>query len=1526
MMKRLFLILLIVFCVNFGFTQTAIDDPSTTTIGSAGDDVARSGLTYTYTITPSWPSLCLGWGFDRTNTSLGCINGNDISTPNCANYFTSSVSLSGNIAYLPTTTWVQYVNTSGVMGTRTVEARLVFTATDGGGGINWTQNGDVVFIPVTQNFQVKVELQLKGPTDAQWGTNSNANSYSNTWAGAIDVYNALHTNASYSIYTSYNESATTFYSIPTSSTTPTITTPASCGVSTTSTGYTFNWSGSCTIHPNSRYEWNMNNNGWVNNGTSTSEWESLNMGENIFQVRYYDGCNEQYYTTAQCYIYRIDADYCGNVNHGGNDWTISSNTTVAGRHYNVGTFTVNSGVTATVSSSCHYFYVEAENVNIIGTIYANGAGNSGGSGGSYGGLWAEDGSTDGRGITFCWDKDNCKALGQRGGYGGGAGIGTGGGNAGSTGGTGYGSKQECFFIGDEGGVVGGGGGGGAGSGGSYGGAGGAGTTGGIGGEDDAQCGNSGCRTYSVGGGGSGGSVKSTFGTSTEIINYGSGGGGAGGGGRGAFCSPGIPPHTCYTAGGSGGKGGGAVKLVASEDLTCSGNIYANGTNGSNGGEGGENNFTSGCCSDFTPDCTEQTFCGPGGGGSGAGGGSGGGIMLKANCDISVTGNLQANGGNGGNGGDGGWSDWGSGSDYYGGKGSGGSGGGGGRVKIFKNPCANNNTSVSISVTGGSGGSVASNGRASTGSGGNAGSSGTSIIATASSVSALSPGTIDSDQSICYNTLPSGLTSTSAASGGSCGSIVYQWMQCTSGCSTPPTNYTSISGETGTTYNPPGVTQTTSYVRRAISDNCTDYSDIVTLTLYNAAIAEGTWVGAISTNWFDCRNWGNGRVPDASLSVTIPNVCTYYPIISSGIANCYNLVIQQFGQITVSGGTLNVTGISSTIGQGWPGVDIDGGTFLITSGNLNVSYSIENSYGQFNVSGGTVVITEDLANVYYALGIPSMNISGGTITCKDIYISDGNINHSGGSISITGSYEDNGGNYVGSGNAVFNLNSNSYLSLDSGTYFNDLNVNGSNSIDIGSGYGARILGNFTIASSCSFETNSYFIYVGGDFYNNGVYSSGTGSLILNGSGLQSVKTNGSIIYRLIFSNDNDGDMDILLLDNMTISNSAVFSNGIVNTGSNKFIFGNSATSSAGTTTSFVDGTVEKQNCTNTFTFPTGDVNTARDIGFGTEYYRVWAPFIADPVSPTTITVRYLFSNVGLNEWWYHVWTHEFPLTHTTNREYWIVNSSSNLKATLNWNNNDPCSIHDFCAPNPTDFMGSDLTIAYWDGIWKDAGGDASAEVYANGDITSTIDIPFGAKGERQITFGAKNTELPLPIELTYFRAVCDGSKAIIEWETSSEINNDYFILEKLNDADDFFEVARISGVGNSNEILYYKFVDESLFDGDNYYRLKQVDFDGKITVYKVIFLNCDRSASGQPTMYAYPDPFTNELNVIIENLDDKEFVLDVFDELGRIVYSKKYSTESVDFKTTIDLNELRPAVYNLRSISVGGVMNLKVVKK
>ncbi len=471
-------------------------------------------------------------------------------------------------------------------------------------------------------------------------------------------------------------------------------------------------------------------------------------------------------------------------------------------------------------------------------------------------------------------------------------------------------------------------------------------------------------------------------------------------------------------------------------------------------------------------------------------------------------------------------------------------------------------------------------------------------------------------------------------------------------------------------------------------------------------------------------------------------------------------------------------------------------------------------------------------------------------------------------------------------------------------------------------------NITIETGLNLGANSELL-VYGNWTNSGVFNAGTGKVNFNGTNNQTILSGGNSFYDIVFNNSGSGNSNIILTDNLTITNNATFTNGIVSPGSNKIIFNSGATSTPGNSDSFVDGLIERTG-TGSFVVPSGNVNV-RDIGAGNVTYRIWAPITINPVASTTTSVRYFFDNSGMPYWWNTGSNLDASIHHVTDREFWMVNSSENFaNVTLFWKDNSHgagqvCN-HSLCDGTVSNYTASDLTVAYWSGtLWRDAGGSAAGN-HDNGSISSSLQIPFGAKSQTFITLATKENLNPLPVELLYFTAKCDNSTSLLSWQTASETNNDFYIIEKSKDMVDFFEIGRVDGAGSSNQVLNYNYTDKELFSGDNYYRLKQVDFDGRITTYDAVTVNCDRDTESAPTMIAYPNPFKDELNVIIENLQDKNFVLEIYDDLGRVVFSQDFTSENSKFYTTLSLKDLRPAVYNLRSKSEGSVINLKIVKK
>ncbi|WP_146194175.1 glycine-rich domain-containing protein [Brumimicrobium oceani] len=159
---------------------------------------------------------------------------------------------------------------------------------------------------------------------------------------------------------------------------------------------------------------------------------------------------------------------------------------------------------------------------------------------------------------------------------------------------------------------------------------------------------------------------------------------------------------------------------------------------------------------------------------------------------------------------------------------------------------------------------------------------------------------------------------------------------------------------------------------------------------------------------------------------------------------------------------------------------------------------------------------------------------------------------------------------------------------------------------------------------------------------------------------------------------------------------------------------------------------------------------------------------------------------------------------------------------------------------------------------------------------------------------------LPVELTNFSASCDKQSISINWTTASELNSDYFVVEKSRDGQNWVFVAEQNAAGNSSEVINYHQLDENISGSLIYYRLRQVDFDGKEEVFGPISVSCDNEKS--TNMMVFPNP--NNGAFTLEVSSEKSFSdvqLTLSDLSGKVVFSEKVNIDSG--KTQFYFNEI-----------------------
>jgi hypothetical protein len=123
---------------------------------------------------------------------------------------------------------------------------------------------------------------------------------------------------------------------------------------------------------------------------------------------------------------------------------------------------------------------------------------------------------------------------------------------------------------------------------------------------------------------------------------------------------------------------------------------------------------------------------------------------------------------------------------------------------------------------------------------------------------------------------------------------------------------------------------------------------------------------------------------------------------------------------------------------------------------------------------------------------------------------------------------------------------------------------------------------------------------------------------------------------------------------------------------------------------------------------------------------------------------------------------------------------------------------------------------------------------------------------------------LPVEFTSFTAQTDRAGVLLKWQTAKEENNDYFQIEHSIDGRNFSILGKVEGNGTTNNFSNYTFLDEKPAAGINYYRLKQVDYDG---AFEYSDIASAQFGDGSATVVVYPNPFSDQLTLSLPTGSD-----------------------------------------------------------
>lgn len=218
---------------------------------------------------------------------------------------------------------------------------------------------------------------------------------------------------------------------------------------------------------------------------------------------------------------------------------------------------------------------------------------------------------------------------------------------------------------------------------------------------------------------------------------------------------------------------------------------------------------------------------------------------------------------------------------------------------------------------------------------------------------------------------------------------------------------------------------------------------------------------------------------------------------------------------------------------------------------------------------------------------------------------------------------------------------------------------------------------------------------------------------------------------------------------------------------------------------------------------------------------------------------------------------------------------------------------------------DLLLDATSSIVVESGGDLTTNNSGSVQITIGATTYTGAQFPDIINAGGADANGVLPIELIAFTGKQQNSQVLIEWSTATEINNDYMLIEHAMDGRHFTEIGKITGAGNSTTVQHYSFKHERPVNGTNYYRLKQVDYDGKFTYHHIIPVAFE---GGVGIVSTFPNPANDRINVQLYGWPEGVLSVQVLDMAGRVIEEEQQAASST---ISMDIHTLQSGMYFLR---------------
>ncbi len=490
-----------------------------------------------------------------------------------------------------------------------------------------------------------------------------------------------------------------------------------------------------------------------------------------------------------------------------------------------------------------------------------------------------------------------------------------------------------------------------------------------------------------------------------------------------------------------------------------------------------------------------------------------------------------------------------------------------------------------------------------------------------------------------------------------------------------------------------------------------------------------------------------------------------------------------------------------------------------------------------------------------------------------------------------------------------------LQLDSSHYCRDLTIDGFelNGADT-SVRQLYIFGDLRInGGELDFSDNNPntldgIIYINGNWsnYSEAAFREGNSRVVFKGSSLQTINTPvREVFYQLDASNAaglNTGT-------SLQVSNLLSMKAGLITTGSNEVYMTTTNTASifGYSLTRYIVGNLRRQLANSgVYDFPVGTatdyelatLNIASQAGMGNVNVAFNNPAGTTP-NPSLCFVNSSAIADMLNAGYWSITPNVNPLA---------VNLSLTLRERGHTNSVAPASRYGIIrrADILSDWLGAPLGV-HSNATQLEVGGTATA--VRTGITNTTFWGDFG------IGFG----NAPLPVEWLSFTGRPESGYVSLEWKTASETGNDHFILERSADGISYDAVGFVPGNGNTSTISSYSYIDTDPLRGISYYRLRQVDYNGRSEFSPIVPV---RFGAGATVISLYPNPVREKAWLMLQSEETTITALEIFDARGKLALSQTLQLVKGSNGLQLDLGRLPAGIYHARF----GIDTFRIIKQ